>query len=407
MSDTPHYQAIMDAIAAVFAQENANPGSVGIDRIRELSILARTVMPNMTAADIVAIGSAKFEALTILAAATDEAINLLSTDLQAQMNTLHAGISQDINNLDASVRAAINQLRATSETAINDLYTAKAAMMETLTSDKTNELTGIIDTAKLAALSEISAAEATAIANVGGGREAMDQGILIADFTRFIGQGPFSYTSQLPQTYHSNQMDKLFKLLLGMGHDSERVRHNRVPRQLLPFSDDANAVGVAQQYTEYAQSGNQQNYPTFNIAAIFLKNPTDAEISTSLNYCYSTHWGSGHEGAQLFRVLPNANDDNRAAISDLTYSQLWNVTNSTVTSRAQSISVPAKTTAAFVLACSEHYWTSSSGYQFVKECSFFNLPTLRASGLEIDGRTAQQAFLKNNVSDFAPWKNAA
>lgn len=394
MSDTPHYQAIMDAVATVFAQEQSSPGSVPLAHIRELSVMARTVMPNMTAADIAALGNRKFEALSILYAASDTAINDLATLLKAEINTL-----------STDVQTAISTLHAGSENSINALYLAKAALLETLASDKTTELTGIIDTAKLAALDTISAAEAAALANIGG--SGVDRGILIADFARYQQTSPFSYTSHLGQTYLSSSMNRLFKMLLGMGDSSYHVRNNRIPRQILPVSKGSYNVGIAQHYSEYPGSSNQYNYPTFNIAALFLKNPTGSAINTTIYNVYSSYWGSGYEGAQLFTVTPNVTDDDRANMTALAYSQLWTVQASHVTSKSQAVTVPANKTIAVVLACTDHYFTSSSGYQYQKEFGFYNLQVAEAAGLVIDDKTLEAAWGRNHDNDFDAWKHAA
>lgn len=404
MSTTPHYQAVMSAIAAVFAAEQQTPGSVGLDRIRELAIMARTVMPNMTAADIVAIGDRKFEALSILAAAAEKMLGDLGTALKAQLNSLHADIDADLDALSDTAQAAIGALRAGSETAINDLYTAKAGLLEALAADKTSEVTGLIDMARLAAISAITTARDAATASLTVRRA--ERGILIADFARFVEYGAAPLTSELPQTYNSSHAERLFRLLLGMGDGSNNVRHNRVPRQILPFSRAAAAVGISQDYTEYAGSSSQYNYPTFNLAALFLKNPTAAPVSTTVSAFLSSYWGSGYEGAQIFQVTPNRDNGQRAATSALTFQGLWSYQSSATTSRAQPVTVPANTTVAVVVASTDRYFTNSSGYQFNKDIGFYALNTTLAPGLTIDMEVTEAAFMRDLAAPHEAWSRA-
>jgi hypothetical protein len=137
-----------------------------------------------------------------------------------------------------------------------------------------------------------------------------------------------------------------------------------------------------------------------------VRNDTDADITRTLFFQYSSYWGSGYEGAQLFTVTPNKTDDLRGDTTDATYAQIWSITSSGAAETSVSVTIPANTTIAIVLACSDHYVTNSSGYQFYKQIAFKDLPTFLDGDLLIDPDVTMAAFEKTMANDFDPWIKA-
>lgn len=355
MSDTPQYQQVMDIIGGIIAAEQANPGSIDPQKLRDMAVMVKTVMPNLTAADIAALSARHITAL----------------------DTHKATLEQDLSTHGTAKK-----------TEITDASDA--------------QIQAIADALQLA-LDDVVSERDQAIAAINIGDPNVAGGMIVADFRRYAHYGNFAYTSELPQIYNSAHMKRLFEILV-KNQDPENptrvIRHSHIPKTLLPISDDAYACGISKDYTEYASTSHRYNYPTFNIAVMFIKNTTNAPITRDLSFFYSSYWGSGYEGAQLFTVIPDAEG---ADLTDVTYTQVWNVTSSHASNTSASITIPANTTIAVVLACSEYYHASSSGYQFSKEIGFFDLPDFLSNGLEIDIPVTQAALTKNMASDISPW----
>ncbi|KJW07824.1 hypothetical protein OTUT144_0135 [Orientia tsutsugamushi str. UT144] len=104
-------------------------------------------------------------------------------------------------------------------------------------------------------------------------------------------------------------------------------------------------------YTKYDVFTNEYFYPYAGLGIIFIKNTTAADITRTISFCRSTYWSSGYEGMGLFLARPNNTNANKASISALTWSNLYNnaTANANLASTA-SITIPAgKTVAIFFI----------------------------------------------------------
>jgi hypothetical protein len=147
-------------------------------------------------------------------------------------------------------------------------------------------------------------------------------------------------------------------------------------------------------YLKYTSSSSQYSYPYAALGVFFIKNTTESNISTSLNFGGSSYSGSG-AGASVLVGKPNHAEET------VTWTNVHSYTESSSSfSNTASITVPANTTIAVILYTSSHYQTNTSGYyaQFIHWYVHSVRSATLVSGLEIDIDKTIKAWQSRGLS---------
>lgn len=162
-----------------------------------------------------------------------------------------------------------------------------------------------------------------------------------------------------------------------MSYDSTGYRH--MPRAV------KGSIGyTSQQHT----SNSSANYHPIASQVLFVRNPTDQDISTSLSWGYSNGWSSGYEGSSCWTFTPNG--DYETTTGGTWTQQISRTSGNSFYNDTFTLVVPAGKTVAVVGCCSSYNWTSS--YQaslMITHNQFYDLTALAQAGLVCDHSMTQ------------------
>jgi hypothetical protein len=136
-------------------------------------------------------------------------------------------------------------------------------------------------------------------------------------------------------------------------------------------------------YVKYSSSSNEYNYPYAALGCLFVKNNTEFNISTSLNFGGSSY-GASYGGASVFVGKPNHTS------SAVTWTNLYSYTEATSGfSNSASITVPAGTMVCILMYTSSYLiYNNSSNYSYYAQFIHWRMNSVRSGflvdGLEID-----------------------
>ena len=207
------------------------------------------------------------------------------------------------------------------------------------------------------------------------------------------GYGLNSITTQLGTWYNSGGIHMLELLTGANAYDNEYVSFHKQPG--IEFMQGAAGYFLhAHQFTRYANSANQYNYPSAQLGVIFIKNTTTEDITRTFTFGGSSYWNSGYEGGSIQLAVPDETNANKENITGLSWNVLYSYSSSTNNfSQSVNVTIPAGKTVALVLYASERYVTSSSGYQFFQQFYIQNFrSTFMTAGLEIDYERTLKAW---------------
>lgn len=148
--------------------------------------------------------------------------------------------------------------------------------------------------------------------------------------------------------------------------------------------------------TVYGTSTQQHQYPHACLGVVFVKNPTDADITKTLSFGGSCGWSSGYEGMSCFLGKPGE--------EGLEWTNLYAHSTSTAyQSSSVSVTIPAQTTVALLLYTSAYLVTTSNlHYSLFSHWYLYNMrSTFLTDGLEIDIQKTLKAWQCPGYADPA------
>lgn len=147
------------------------------------------------------------------------------------------------------------------------------------------------------------------------------------------------------------------------------------------------------------QTNYHDNYGSFGVRLVFLRNPTDSTISTNLYFQHSTRYSHTYDGSCLIEYTPNSTQYSQ--VTGVSKSTRWTYTSSTWSGSSNiSISVGPKQTKAFALCTNYNYWTNTSNAYLIWETNaYYNTHVPIDAGLQCDLK-ATQHYLCNRVANY-------
>lgn len=141
------------------------------------------------------------------------------------------------------------------------------------------------------------------------------------------------------------------------------------------------------------------NYPSFGSNIVFLKNPTESTISTTLYFQFSCRYSHSYDGACLIEYTPN--NTVYSQVTSVNKNTMWTYTSNTWwTTSSVSINIGAGQTRAYVLCNGFYYYTGTdNGYWVYEGNNWYNTHVPINAGLVIDNK-ATQHYLCNRVANY-------
>ena len=150
---------------------------------------------------------------------------------------------------------------------------------------------------------------------------------------------------------------------------------------------------------------NSNSYSPFSVLVMFVKNPTNTDISSTFYGKYTNYWSSGHDGAGCKVIVPNNTDKSLVTGTSITSGWQQSGTSSSGTTNSATYSFPANKTVALVMAATDYYWTgTTNNYYWNSMVAFYNLQVLENAGLECDlemTQTYYQGRWDGNTQDYS------
>ena len=140
------------------------------------------------------------------------------------------------------------------------------------------------------------------------------------------------------------------------------------------------------------------NYGSFGVRLVFLRNPTENTISSNLYFQHSTRYSHTHDGSCLIEYTPNSTQYSQ--VTGVSRSTRWQYTGDTWHSNDNiSISIAPKQTKAFALCTNFGYWTSTSnGYLIWETNVYSNTHVPMNAGLQCDLKATQHYLCNRNAN---------
>jgi len=165
--------------------------------------------------------------------------------------------------------------------------------------------------------------------------------------------------------------------------------HNSVTHRRICYATKNN-LGYSHQLSSMYSS---QAYGPFSTNIMFVRNPTDTDITVNIDVYYSNGWNNGYEGSCLWTATPNTNA--YSTVSSFNWNNRYNQSSgvSFYSGTGNSVVFPANTTVIVGMQASMYWWTSS--YQaglWLSDNRFTNISTLSAAGLECDHKLSQTYY---------------
>lgn len=369
----------------------------------QLAYLAKaleSVAGKTTAFDLVQLTDEKLQELIALTqeslAKLDQAKSAAAEALDTQKAEAEAALVQEKDAVLASLEADILQHLSVLDTRKNEHVASIQVAQEELTAALAVEMQ------RFDAINDLP--EGSTLMEAINKRTIIEDGALPFVFgilsrkTDYYGLGGF--TTELGQwtlgEWAQEGANTMMGLLCGC-HDyaTEYISFFRPPQ--LCFFQGANGVFMHKHLnTVYGYSTQQHQYPHACLGVVFVKNPTDADITKTLSFGGSCGWSSGYEGMSCFLGKPGE--------SGLEWTNLYAHAAATSHQAASaSVTIPAQTTVAILLYTSAYLATTANLYYAL--FSHWYLYNMRASfltdGLEIDIPKTLQAWQCPGHSDPA------
>jgi hypothetical protein len=141
------------------------------------------------------------------------------------------------------------------------------------------------------------------------------------------------------------------------------------------------------------------NYGSFGTRLLFLRNPTDSNVSANLYWQHSTRYTHSHDGSCLIEYTPN--NTAYSNVSGVAHSTIWSYTSDNWHGQSDvQITLTPGQTRAFALCTNFMYYTNTNnGYLIWETNSFHRTNDTLDSGLEIDLK-ATQHYLCNRQPNY-------
>lgn len=163
-----------------------------------------------------------------------------------------------------------------------------------------------------------------------------------------------------------------------------------------------NAVGYKTDFWTWYSSN---SYNPFMTNVMFIRNPTNADITVTMGWQYSQCWTNGYEGARLMLWTPNATG--YSGVTGGSWSALVSTNGSNNhTQTTFSLTVPAGKTCMLMGEASAYEWTSAwNGYLFGLSNQIKGLTTAADAGLVCD-LDLSQVYLQHNDNNHDTLHNS-
>lgn len=151
------------------------------------------------------------------------------------------------------------------------------------------------------------------------------------------------------------------------------------PPQLFFFQGDEGTFAYKALNAVYGSSANQQTYPHTCIGAFFVKNTTDAAITSSFQAGGSSY-SSLVSGCNLYAISPDAD---QTVLTSTVLSTTTTASDGAYTGK--SVTVPAQSTVAIVMqSCANYKTTSNNYYVLFEQWALTGIRDFLKEGLEFD-----------------------
>jgi hypothetical protein len=325
----------------------------------------------------------------------DQKLGELLAKTEDYLAALEAGKATYVSNLESAKDAAIGE--------ILDATSQNVTLLHNLVNARKPELTGLV--AQFEDVNDVPAGSSilAEITKEGELRKFIKTGALpfvfgiLSRYNDYLGVGNFT-TDLGTWASGTASADMILQLLAGC-HDytTEYAAFYKEPSLCFLQGSAGNFI-QKEMYMKYASNTNMYTYPYAALGVFFIKNTTDQNITTAINFggsCYS-------EGAAALVATPNA--DNETLVWQNIYS--YSSTSSNFAG-ASTFVVPANTTIALIIYTSSYYYTNTSSYyaQFLHwYVHSFRSSTL-VPGLEIDVEKTLNAWQnKGGSSTYDLWR---
>lgn len=377
------------------------------DKLQELLDAATAHLSNMSDAEASALGqvnTARTDALDDINVTKVNAQADLVADRDQYQAELLSAKTQHLGEIDAEGQSQVAAVTAAGDAfaGINDVPNGSTIMTEVQVAR--DDLAAINDLPNGVTITEHQGIEQ---GNLRFGENTLP--FIFGILNRWggvNGYGINAFTTQLGTWYNSGGNNMLELLTGANAYDNEYISFHKQPN--IEFLQGAAGYFVhAHQFTRYANSANQYNYPSAQLGVIFIKNTTTEDITRTFTFGGSSYWNSGYEGGSIQLGVPDETNANKENITELTWNVLYSYSSSTNNfSQSVNVTIPAGKTVALMLYASERYVTSSSGYQFFQQFYIQNFRSnFMTAGLEIDYERTLKAWRRgeNLTAGFQLW----
>jgi hypothetical protein len=193
--------------------------------------------------------------------------------------------------------------------------------------------------------------------------------------------GVANFTTELGYWYNSSA-NTMLNLLVGCHTYTNEYAAFYVEPKLCFLQGQKGNFNKKEYYMKYLSTSSQYNYPYSALGCLFVKNKTEEDITSTLNFGGSSYSAS-YAGASMFVGVPNHTSSAIAWTNVYSYADA-----SSGFSNTANITVPANTTIVVLFYTSSYYYTSSSSYYYCAQFINWRLNSVRSGflveGLEID-----------------------
>ena len=140
--------------------------------------------------------------------------------------------------------------------------------------------------------------------------------------------------------------------------------------------------------TQLHTSNTTASYHPIGTNVMFIRNPTDTAITTSLNWYHTNGWSSGYEGSSVWTFTPNG--DYQTTTGGSWVQAFTKTSGESFYTATINFTVPANKTIILVGVCSSYNWTSSYQAALMQNYNmFYGINALEAQGLVCDHSMSQ------------------
>lgn len=211
---------------------------------------------------------------------------------------------------------------------------------------------------------------------------------ILSRYDDYYGIGGF--TSELGQWYNSGA-DTMLSILAGCHEYTTEYTGFYIEPKLCFFQGFHGNFNKKKSYITYQRTSSQYTYPYAALGCLFVKNVTDEEIVSTINFGGANYWNSGYEGASMFLGVPDHGEE----LINWTNIFFRSSSGSSFSATAD-ITIPAKTTVCILLYTSSYYITSPSSKSYHAQFIHWYMNSIRSgflvNGLKIDFDTTMKAW---------------